>query len=99
MIVSPARGGSVAGDDVRWPTELAEPSSFRPKAAGLPSHWDVGVPGGRYGERPTGFLASVIFVVVQERRRPPEGRPVSVSPLLLVVASAIVGWVVLAVVL
>ena len=45
------------------------------------------------------LVASVVLVVVQERRRPLEGRLVSVSPLLLVVASAIVGWVVLAVVL
>ena len=55
MIASPARGGTVAGDDVRWPTELAEPSYFRPRAAGLPSHWDVGVPGGRYGQSYLGF--------------------------------------------
>lgn len=45
------------------------------------------------------LVASVVLVVVQERQSSPEERPVSASPLLLVVASAIVGWIVLAAVL
>jgi hypothetical protein len=43
------------------------------------------------------LLASVVLVVVLERRRPSDLLPMPVSPLLLVVLAVIVGWLVAAI--